>query len=118
MLAFTGGLVSASLEPKFENYGFRSTVRYQALEDSDQQELKPEISQPVSADLFASLGLSAQLGLFQRPVLDFTKLDVRVDLGAAAATMSSRSATAHQRDANGFPSLVVSLQQQVPSVQP
>lgn len=108
-----GGLVSASLEPKFENYGFRSTVRYQALEDSDQQELKPEISQPVSADLFASLGLSAQLGLFQRPVLDFTKLDVRVDLGAAAATMSSRSATAHQRDENGFPSLVVSLQQQV-----
>ena len=107
----TGGLLSASLKPQFgasqdQGVGNSGNVQPQALSN-----------RPTSADLFASLGLSAQFGLFQRPVFDYTKVGVRIDLGTASAVAEKAKLFGYpilnKRDEGSHPTLVLSLQQQV-----
>lgn len=79
---------------------------------------------PVSADIFTSVGVTAQFGLFQRLLLDHTKLGVRLDIGAASSlkglTRGRHSeSTEHHSDNLDFtvnevlPDVSLSLQQQV-----
>lgn len=42
-----------------------------------------------SADLFTSLGCTAQYGKFQRPLLDLTKLETRLDFGSSSAFVTA-----------------------------
>lgn len=107
----TGGLLSASLKPQFgatqdQSVGNFGNAQPQALSNC-----------PTSADLFASLGLSAQFGLFQRPVFDYTKVGVRIDLGTPSAVAEKAKLFGYpilnKRDEGGHPTLVLSLQQQV-----
>ncbi|KAL2650334.1 hypothetical protein R1flu_018462 [Riccia fluitans] len=77
---------------------------------------------PLTADMFVSLGISAQYGLFQRPFLDHTKLSARLDVGAASSLLA---ATRHQENTapsretinnyidKGLPTVALSLQQQL-----
>ncbi|KAL3702148.1 hypothetical protein R1sor_020170 [Riccia sorocarpa] len=77
---------------------------------------------PLTADMFVSLGVSAQYGLFQRPFLDHTKLSARLDIGAASSLLA---ATRHQENTppardtinghvdKGLPTVSLSLQQQL-----
>eukprot|EP00850_Spirogloea_muscicola_P007199 SM000036S13243 [mRNA] locus=s36:87267:89266:+ [translate_table: standard] len=78
---------------------------------------------PVAADLFSSLGVTAQLGLFKRQFLDHTSASLRLDLGAAsafAAAAASSPIGRHYTASNaatdpqkGCPTLALSVQQQV-----
>lgn len=65
------------------------------------------LSHGISADAFASVGISVQLGRFQKPFLDFSKLSVRLDLGAASDLKNL------QRSDLTSSTLEVTLQQQV-----
>lgn len=107
----TGGLLSASLKPQF------GTSQDQGVSNSGNVQPQALSNRPTSADLFASLGLSAQFGLFQRPVFDFTKVGVRIDLGTASAVAEKTKLFGYpilnKRDEGGHPTLVLSLQQQV-----
>ena len=73
-----------------------------------------------STDMFASVGFNAQFGQFERRFLDFTKLGVRLDVGAASALMSAISSESRESSSQelptcerGRPTLAVCLQQQV-----
>ncbi|KAH9320780.1 hypothetical protein KI387_015419, partial [Taxus chinensis] len=79
---------------------------------------------PFSADLFASLGCTAQLGKFKKPFLDLTRLEGRLDIGTASAFATgatqllrkfyrSSSSDVQGRNALSHPSLAVMLQQQI-----
>lgn len=74
--------------------------------------LKPT-SPIVSADAFASVGLSAQLGHFQRWFLDFSKLDACINVGSAAALVAAASNSENGNKGSHIPTLEVTLQQQV-----
>ncbi|GBG69050.1 hypothetical protein CBR_g3748 [Chara braunii] len=102
--------------------------------------LAPLAGNRVSADLFASLGATAQFGSFERPFLDHTSVGFRVDMGAATAFAAaaarsvnavgendldvgrsgqeqaqkrSRSLESEGMDQRGYPMLAVTMQQQV-----
>lgn len=78
----------------------------------------------ISADLFASLVLSAQYGNFQRLFLDLTRLNIRVDFPSGSKFLSCAARMAYdlhnsqvlRLEAFGevWPKTTLSLQQQVP----
>eukprot|EP01018_Ginkgo_biloba_P012234 Gb_04973 [translate_table: standard] len=78
---------------------------------------------PFFADVFASLGCTAQFGNFQRPLFDLTKLETRLDIskastfaaGTAQLLHKFKSSTEALRDRNELdcPALSVMLQQQI-----
>lgn len=115
-----GGLVGAKLDPLFGNNESHPVMD---LEQGVHESLPRPVGPRYAADLFASVGLNAQFGLFERHFCDFTKIGVRLDLGAVTAlqsTISSKSKDPSTQgelgDASndlGHPTLAMSLQQQV-----
>lgn len=118
-------MLSATLDPPFGRKVSRLLVDpFQEVTGANNQPATLVFSDPrFSTDLFASAGLNAQFGLFERRFFDFTKVGVRLDLGAVSAvksTISSKSQipsfhgepgdTSNER---GHPTLALSLQQQV-----
>ncbi|KAI5062571.1 hypothetical protein GOP47_0023110 [Adiantum capillus-veneris] len=87
-----------------------------SLRGGDRQErliLMDTISR-VSVDVFASAGVSTQLGHFQRWFLDFSKLDVNVNVASAAALVTStRNPEQINKEISNLPSLELTFQQQV-----
>ncbi|KAG0625143.1 hypothetical protein M758_2G031100 [Ceratodon purpureus] len=115
-----GGLLGARLDPLFGNNESQPLMDLeQGVNGSPPQAVGPRYS----ADLFASVGLNAQFGLFERRFCDFTKLRVRLDLGAVTALQSAislkfknPSSRGDPGDASndfGHPTLATSFQQQV-----
>ena len=126
-LYHAGGLLSATLDPQFGRKVSRLLVNpFQGLTGTNSQSAALAFSDPrFSTDLFASAGLNAQFGLFERRFFDFTKLGVRLDLGAASTINSSTFSSKLQIPSphggepgdsineRGHPTLALSLQQQV-----
>lgn len=119
-----GGLACATMDPMFGRKVSRLLVDpFQGPSGSSNQSVTVAFSDPrYSTDLFASAGLNAQFGQFEKRFLDFTKVGVRLDLGAVSAmkaTLSKRqipSSPGELGDAineRGHPTLALSLQQQV-----
>lgn len=68
----------------------------------------------ICLDAFASLGVSAQLGHFQKQFLDFSKVGARLDLGAASRLVRETYYLADSGSSYSAPqTLEVTLQQQV-----
>eukprot|EP00897_Mesotaenium_endlicherianum_P009851 jgi/Mesen1/8895/ME000535S08204 len=110
-----GGLLSANLNP-------RSDVEAPGVPS------RRALShvKPLAADLFASFGATAQLGLFERRFLDHTLVSGRVDLGAASAFAAAVSQSSslrpsagaasedHQKlEERGYPTVALTMQQQI-----
>lgn len=115
-----GGLLGARFDPLFGNNGSQPGMDLeQGVDGSPPQ----AVGSRYSADLFASVGLNAQFGLFERRFFDFTKMGVRLDLGAVSALQSAitakfkdPSSLGEPGDASndqGHPTLALSFQQQV-----
>lgn len=115
-----GGLLGARLDPLYGSGSNQGVTGY------SNSLLEAAVDPRYSADLFASVGLSAQFGSFERQFGDFTKMRVRLDLGAVTAlksAISSRLKDSSSHGELGDPSndrehttLALSLQQQVPIV--
>jgi hypothetical protein len=117
---YSGGLLGARFDPLFGNSGSQPGMD---LEQGVNGSPPQAVGSRYSADLFASVGLNAQLGLFERRFFDFTKMGVRLDLGAVSALQSAITAKfknpsplGEPGDASndqGHPTLALSFQQQV-----
>ncbi|GLJ48346.1 hypothetical protein SUGI_1020610 [Cryptomeria japonica] len=101
-------------------------VETQSNEDgSSSSSLQAKVQRsPFSADLFASLGCAAQLGRFQKPLLDLTRLEARLDIGTASAFATGATWLRHKyyrsalldvqdREEVSHPSLAIMMQQQI-----
>lgn len=108
-----GGLLSSRLDPL---YGITQSLDPTGADNS------PPIGRRHSADLFASVGLNAQFGRFKRNFWDFTKMGIRLDIGAVSAlklhkmqdvSPSSNGESGDIGDERGHPTLALELQQQV-----
>lgn len=127
--SLTGGLLGAQMEPLFGRNTSRPLMDpYNGFTDSNgsSQSIPRDSSDPrYFTDMFASVGLNAQFGQFERRFLDFTKLGVRLDVGAASALKSAISSKSQIPSSHGepggtsskpgCPTLALSLQQQVRS---
>lgn len=109
----SGGLLSSRLDPL---YGITQSLDPTGADNS------PPIGRRHSADLFASVGLNAQFGRFKRNFWDFTKMGIRLDIGAVSAlklhkmqdvSPSSNGESGDIGDERGHPTLALELQQQV-----
>lgn len=97
-MVFVGGILTAdSLNggPRQENF------------------ILKDINPRLSADAFASVGISTQLGHFQRWFLDYSKVDAHLNVGSAAVLVTSAlNPEKVNKEVSILPTLEVTLQQQ------
>eukprot|EP00250_Pteridium_aquilinum_P013023 c21086_g1_i1 orf=89-1453(+) len=87
-----------------------------SLQGGPRQErfIMKDINPRLSADAFASVGISTRLGHFQRWFLDFSKVDAYLTVGSAAALVTSvLQPEKVNKEISNLPTLEVTLQQQV-----
>ncbi|KAJ7532724.1 hypothetical protein O6H91_13G016600 [Diphasiastrum complanatum] len=115
--SFLGGIVNTRLNPRHLDFNKNAA---ESSASSGSLQIQSYNYSPVSADLFASLGFTAQVGLFQRSFLDRTKFGARIGFGAAssvaAATMKSvisAEASLEEKQEHQCPTLDISVEQQI-----
>lgn len=120
-----GGLLSATMDPVFGRKVSRVFVDpFQDPAGTENRAATLVMSDPrYSTDLFASAGINAQFGHFERRFLDFTKVGVRLDIGAVSAMKNTLAPKLHflsklgepgdTNNEHGHPTLALSLRQQV-----
>lgn len=117
-----GGLLSANMR----GISPPQSVVLLELDDGRRRDGQKERPRLLSTDLFASAGLTCQLGKFERLVFDHTSVSLRVDCGAASvfANAAKQVSTVGDReggegdavdfwDERGCPTLAVTVQQQL-----
>lgn len=138
MSGIIGGTFSALLRSATSSTELRMPPMGDQLQGNDTSDPSLQASRirpPFSADLFTSLGCTAQYGKFQRPLLDLTKLESRLDIGSSSAFAAAAKQLRDMletEDINGslfdtdasarglqgrsetiYPSLAIMLQQQI-----
>lgn len=143
MSGIIGGTFSAMLGGSNSSTELRMPPMGDQLQGNDTSNPSLEASRkkpPFSADLFTSLGCTAQYGKFQKPLLDLTKLESRLDFGSSSAFATAakqlrniletedinalatdatnplhifNGSARDLQDRNMYPSLAIMLQQQI-----
>lgn len=132
MSGIIGGTFSALLRSATSSTELRMPPMGDQLQGNDTSDQASRRRPSFSADLFSSLGCTAQYGKFKKPLLDLTKLESRLDIGSSSAFAAAAKQLLETEDINGslfatdaselglqgrsetiYPSLAIMLQQQI-----